>query len=241
MSGLARELYVVNQLDAFDVPRPNAFVTVAKGIFGGDFNLSVVDPDWTDNYRFFRPAFSANMNGGAFCDEVPIHTDPDDDRRTTVQIVEGAAHDQPIWSPLTTRYLSYKIDLLFFRRGSGVTAERINLLDEVIGANWAAYTPCLQQTDALLGALVAGIPGSPVPQRQTATGVETQKRRRVGRRWVLSWVPVISGSWGGTFRNWNATRAQFGAGRITDARRAAEYIHIFVSDHLPLVATIPSP
>ena len=53
-------------------------------------------------------------------------------------------------------------------------------------------------------------------------------------------MPIISGAWGGTFTDWDESKTQFAAGDVTDARRAAEYLHIFVSDHLPLVATVPT-
>ena len=57
-------------------------------------------------------------------------------------------------------------------------------------------------------------------------------------RWAWGWHPMICGSWGGTFLDWNAFMGQLAGGRFTAARQAAEFYHIFVSDHLPLVATI---
>jgi hypothetical protein len=53
----------------------------------------------------------------------------------------------------------------------------------------------------------------------------------------FDWAYLVTGSWGSTFLDWNNARDQYEEHEITEARVAAEYIHIFVSDHLPLVAT----
>lgn len=248
MAGLAREIYAVNDINAGGAPQADRMVALTKCVFGGDFNWSEPQANWPGDYQYFTAARSRTYSGGADCDEVPVHTAGDPARRTTVQIVQGVAHNQPITGPNTNSYLRHKIDLVFYPTGSGITAERVNLLTELLadGARAPAnriYSDPLQQTDAWLAYIEANIvnPFNYWPQRMVGTGPEqhVEIKPRGGRPYK-KWLPVITGAWGATFTNWATTRAQFGAGAITDARRAAEYTHIFVSDHLPLVATIPT-
>jgi hypothetical protein len=248
MSGLARELYAVNGIDAHDIPEADQLVALTKCVFGGDFNWSQSQASWPGEYEYFTRDRNRNYRGGAQCSERPLHTAGDAARRTTVQIVEGVAHDQPITGPNTADYLRHKIDLVFYPTGSGITAQRIDLLNELLvdGARLPAnrvYSDPLEQTDAYLAHMEAQVanPFNYWTQRLAATGpqehVEFKPKRRPAYK---KWLPVITGAWGGTFTNWATTRAQFGAGAVTDARRAAEFTHIFISDHLPLVATIPT-
>jgi len=55
---------------------------------------------------------------------------------------------------------------------------------------------------------------------------------------VCPWKPLICGSWGGTFEDRDEFMDQLDDGRLAAARQAAEFYHIFVSDHLPMVASI---
>lgn len=238
MAGMARELYVINQVDGAYAPTAN-LVSMTKGVLGGDFNLSVDQNDWPNDYVYFVEPFRQDYTGGANCTAAPAPNLTDAQRRTTVQIVTGANHDQPITTGNTDDYLRYKIDLGFFR-GAGVTTARIDLLNELIN-DGAAYEDCLKETEKFLEATEKAItnPFNFYPHRLSATGPEYRKpkvRRHLPT--IYTWVPVISGAWGGTFTNWTETRRQYKAGAITDARRAAEYMHIFISDHLPLVVTL---
>lgn len=235
MAGLSRELYVVDDVDGANHPTPAAAPVLADyGFVGGDFNYSVDEDDWPSDYGYFVDARGTNYGAGAYQQEVPEHDEPAEDRRTTVQIITGQDHDVPIISANTDDYLRYKIDLGFHRAIGEITAQRIDLLTEVMNNPHHAYDNALTQTAAYMDHLVAGVAGAGANQRLTVNGPQQRKRDSAGD---LKWSYFITGSWGSTFTNWNASRNQYHAHNITDARKAAEYIHIFVSDHLPLVAT----
>ena len=110
----------------------------------------------------------------------------------------------------------------------------------MLGTDGAVYSRALKKTAAMMDDLEVLVANPPrgVEMRLTPTGPQVKRRVRRNHTWVDVWVAMISGSWGGTFVDWNETKRQFAAGQVADARRAAEYLHIFVSDHLPLVATI---
>jgi len=240
-AGLARELYVVDGVNDDDEPEPDEDpVLTDAGFFGGDFNYSVEQAAWPDAYRYFVDARSHTAAAGAYLTPVPPPTDAAPDRRTTVQIVTGAAHNVPIVSANTDDYLRYKIDLGFHRSIDTIAGERVDLLTEIMNNPGGYYNDPLVQAEAYMAHVEGQInnPFNPYQERLAVTGPEYYKPKKVGRRTVYTWCPLICGAWGGTFTNWATSRAQFGAHNITDARRAAEYIHIFVSDHLPLVATI---
>lgn len=242
MAGMARELYVVDDVDDNDEPDLDVDPVLANaGFFGGDFNYSVDQVDWPSDYRYFVDARSVNRDAGANLSTVPPPTATDAARRTTIQIITGQYHDTPIVSANPDDYLSYKIDLGFHRTIPDIVGTRINLLTEIMANPGGAYNDPLVQTEAYMAWVEAQIanPFNPAPERLTATGPQYQKAQRRKRRpTIYTWVPLICGSWGGTFVNWVTSRAQFAAHNITDARRAAEFIHIFISDHQPLVATI---
>jgi hypothetical protein len=233
MAGLARELYVVDGVDGHNRPTPAADPVLADyGFVGGDFNYSVNGADWPADYAYFTDARGQEYDTGAFQETTPDPTAADEDRRTTVQIVDGPNHDHPIVSPNTNAYLSYKIDLGFNRQIAEITSARVDLLTEVIANPNNAYNAAMTQVAAYMDHLVAGAVGP--NQRMTLTGPQQRKRDRDGN---YIWSALVCGAWGGTFTNWNAARNQYAAHNITTARRAAEFIHIFVSDHLPLIST----
>ncbi|MFX3680576.1 MAG: hypothetical protein ACN6I5_04935 [Hyphomicrobiales bacterium] len=54
MSGLARELYAVNGIDAHDVPEADQLVALTKCVFGGDFNWSQSQASWPGEYEILH-------------------------------------------------------------------------------------------------------------------------------------------------------------------------------------------
>ncbi|MEO6700519.1 MAG: hypothetical protein ABI140_11635 [Jatrophihabitantaceae bacterium] len=239
MSGLAREVYATDAV-AGVVPNPAIAPVLANaGFFGGDFNYS--ENNWPGPYRYFTDPRSQNYDSGANLTAVPPHTDPAPDRRTTVQIVTGAGHNVPIVSANTDDYLRYKIDVGFHRNIADITATRVDLLTEIMANPNNVYDNALIQTETYMAYIEDQVenPFNPTRERMTATGPQYEKKQKPRRGPVYySWVPIICGAWGGTFTDWDESRDQFANADITDARRAGEYIHIFISDHLPLVATI---
>jgi hypothetical protein len=242
IAGLARELYAINSVTDANAPNPDELVPVRKGVFGGDFNLSVNLANWASgDYKYFISRYERTNAGGASRRAAPLQTAPDADRRTTVQIL-GDNHRTPINSANNDAYFKWKIDLAFSTAATGVSAERIDLLAVLRADAGAVYAVPLQQTAAYMNYVEAQIPHASKlkPQKMVdPTGAYVQVTKKVKKKKVTKDVPIISGAWGGTFINWAESKRQFAAGRVTDARRAAEYMHIFVSDHLPLIATIP--
>ncbi|HEV7599191.1 MAG TPA: hypothetical protein VGO49_02910 [Bradyrhizobium sp.] len=232
MAGLSRELYVTNTVTG-DVP--NAGLRgVNKCVFGGDFNCAVAENDWPDDYLYFAGAFSSTYKGGANCTEAPSHTAIADDRCTTVQIQNRTG---PINSGREDAYLKYMIDLVFVR--GGVTAARIDLLSEIRHDFLSAYDTPIKGAYTVMRDAEKSVKGLGLNGQMTDSGPQEWRWSKHKGKWEWAWVPIISGAWGGTFLNWDESCAQFGAANITDYRRAAEYYHLFISDHLPLVATIP--
>lgn len=243
MSGLAREIYAINTVDGADAPEADDLVYVRKGVFGGDFNLSVNQDDWPGDYQYFTAPFSRSYDGGASRRAAPRENEGDNARRTTIQIL-GDNHRTPIDSADPNAYLKWKIDLIFYTSATGVRAERVNLLTELIDdAADGTYSDPLESVADYMDEVEDGIDDAPDdrPERLHAeTGPQVRVTKRRKKKRVQVWVPIISGAWGGTFTDWDESKTQFAAGDVTDARRAAEYLHIFVSDHLPLVATVPT-
>jgi len=236
VAGLSREVYATNSVNG-NGPQPNQMRALAKTVFGGDFNWPVAYADWPGDYKYFWTLRNKNSDGGANCSVAPAYNRGDAARRTTVQILEGD-HTTPINSNDPNDYRRYKIDLAFYF--GGVTAERVDLLGEVMDNPDVYRSPIKLAYDVLIKAEKDVDASSEFVKRQmTPTGPQEERNVQRNKKWVKTYVPMISGAWAGTFINWRETKKQFRAGDLTDARRAAEFIHIFISDHLPLVATIP--
>jgi hypothetical protein len=234
MAGLSRELYVTND-EAGLVPDPNTLVHCDSTILGGDFNYSVSGAEWPAYYAFFVGAFRAGQTGGAATTPAPAPTESDADRRTTVQLLAGD-HTTPIDSANLDHYFRHKIDLVFTR--GQPDGERVNVPQLLLDDEDGVYERTLRAFHTHLTAVVASLVAP--DQRMAADGTGPEELRQVqdtAGHWSWAWRPMICGSWGGTFLDWNEFMDQLNNGRFTDARRAAEFYHIFVSDHLPLVAT----
>lgn len=239
VAGLSRELYATERVEN-GTPSGKQFRVIDKGVFGGDFNLSVNKDKWPGDYQYFTAPFGQAAHAGANRTETPGHAEPDAKRRTTVQLLADN-HKTAIKSKNADDYLKWKIDLAFCT--GNVTAKRVDLLAELTTDSKGIYSGPLQSTHAFMAAVQAGIAKAPATQPQrldASTGPQKQVTSRRKEKIFHSWVPIISGAWGGTFTDWPESLKQFQAGRVTDPRRAAEFIHIFVSDHLPLVAEVPA-
>lgn len=236
MAGLSRELYVSNNV-AGGVPVPDNVIHTNRTVFGGDFNYSVDQADWPEFYAFFVDNFDAGQDGGAATTAAPAYDAGDEARRTTVQLLEGD-HTTPIVSNNLNDYFRHKIDLVF-TRGVGVTARRVNVPEILLNDAAGVYAGVLRAFHAHLQQVVADLVAP--NQRMNAAGHGPEEYRWVQdarKRWSQQWRPMICGSWGGTFEDWNAFMTQLQNGRFTQARQVAEFYHIFVSDHLPLASAI---
>jgi hypothetical protein len=235
MTGLSRELYVTNQLAGAN-PDPAQLVRNAKAVLGGDYNFEVSGANWPSEYDFYTTVLRQTWTGGADTRETPLHTSADTDRRTTVRLLDNH-HTTPITGANTTDYLILSIDLVFTRPfGGGATdptAQRVNVLDDLLAdAGGGVYGTTLQALHAQLTTFVSTLPNDG-NHRMVNAGAGPEKFESG------AWSPLICGSWGAATTNWNAFMNRLNFGRFISARRAAEYYHMFVSDHLPLVVDIP--
>lgn len=239
MTGLSRELYVTNDLDDNGVPDPEELVHTNHVVMGGDYNFSVDTVNWPSDYRFYINNFNKLWTGGAKTAPVPPSTAPDADRRTTVQILSGPRDNKvPVTSNQVDDYLFHKIDLAFMRPDGTITGSRVNMLQELINDNAGTYRAALKAFHAEMNLIVQSL-NNRLDRRLVANGD--------GPEWLIwddqarnyVWKPMITGAWGGTFRNWTTFMNRLNAGRFTAPRQAAEFFHIYISDHLPLVVDIP--
>ncbi|HJV41709.1 endonuclease/exonuclease/phosphatase family protein [Caulobacter sp.] len=226
IAGLARELYAVNTAEGA-TPDPDDVQVARYAVFGGDFNNAVASNAWPGDYNYFVAKRQRTIDGGAKCAVTPAANDAAAARRTTVQIVQGRNHE-PIDSANANDYLRHEIDLVFY--GFNIAAQRINLMSIV--TNTETYNVAIKGAEKLMRDTEASVDDQPTRRQMTDTGPQYRNAPDD------AWKPMISGGWGGTFIDWEESCKQFKAGKITDARRAAEYIHLFVSDHMPLLATI---
>lgn len=235
-SGLARELYVTNELYPNKDPDPAEFVSCDRSVFGGDFNYGVKTTDWPSDYRYFVAGRAIGPDGGAQRVVAPDSALAEDARCTTVQLMDDD-HKTPINSDKIRAYMRYKIDLVFFPQGNNGMA--VNIPDVLLkGPNKAYYKGVLKAFHAGLDQFAKSLQGPNYQITNIGAGPEEKRRVKVKKKWEEKWVPMLCGSWGASFENWEVFMEQLQQGDLKDARRAAEFFHIFVSDHLPLVVEI---
>lgn len=228
LAGLVRELYVTNKIDPATNRPTDDLQPVDKAIFGGDFNY---DPgkEWPGFYVYFPMAQKKEYDGGANCLVAPDTAAASAARRTTVQILDRLTR-KPIIKDSVDDYLFSKIDFAFFSRKGGMTATRVNLVQDIMSSTISYISSISAVTDML-------------------KDIYRKTRRSRGRQRIdpklgpqmlgpKGWTPMINGAGGGTFVDWDESLAQLESMNITKPRCAAEFIHLFVSDHLPLVVTL---
>jgi hypothetical protein len=233
-AGLSRELYVTNEAAGL-VPNAGALVHCDNTVFGGDFNYFEADwPDDPGEYRYFTFAFDRASTGGAKCSAAPV-SPAQLMNCTTVQILEPD-HTTERQGGALDDYLALPIDLAFYRAPTRSSrAERVNLmkvLQDDANAGGPVYGAVLRKTWQALTTFGNELtwPGEYV---DPALGPQRMDHGRP--------VPIISGAWGGSFVNYRLFRGQVGVGRLSGARQIAEFLHMFVSDHLPLTVTLEFP
>lgn len=237
MTGLSRELYVTNNLTGGGAPDPAALVHNESAVVGGDYNLEVATAAWPGAYENYTRGFNNAWDGGANCREAPLHGAADTSRRSTVQLLHHD-HVTPIAGAASTDFLRHMLDLAFTRDStSTIRGFRMDVLDELMSdAGGARFGAVLTALNAHLDAYVTALPADGNHNVVAAGhGPERRMRVRVGGVWQWVWKPLLTGSWGSSFANWNTFKAQLAAGRLTGARQAAEYYHMFVTDHLPIL------
>jgi hypothetical protein len=201
---------------------PNTLVRARKAIIGGDFNRAEYDPLNQGVYTKFTFQYLNTLTGGSNMNVANIFGEP-----TTVQIRDrqfGAFTGPPVTTNRNEDYTALPIDNLFYRNLTTVSTAvtgRYNVLAElrrstnILGPSLVAYRTHLQQLITASGM---------APDREhgplTAAG-----------------VPVF----GLDFTDWASFWADLkrpGLPRrpyFTTARSAAEFYHMFISDHFPIM------
>ena len=215
-SALSKQINVCNQLDG-NGNQTAAPTRVRKAIIGGDFNWKRPDPVYS---KFVAP-YADNVDGGS---ELLFDTEEGD--RTTVQIRESL-NGKPTGAPITADdndgYYRRTIDQLMYRGLNRVEPSlRVDMLQ-----------------------LLRNQPFSPL-RRSMALYHEHFQNMIKDSDWYADpeygpFVPPGLPAFGLRFTNWNAFYANLRrpdkSRRFTTARSAAEFMNIFVSDHVPLVLT----
>ncbi len=222
-AALTKQLNVTNRIIG-GVQDPANLEHNRRAVIGGDFNYDLPDPtqlDWIWQ-QFMMPYNNVIGAGGSDLDLITPNLA--DQRRTTVQLKDmqnGRFNGPPRNGNLTTDYLSLRIDQLMSR---GV---------QVNAANSRVY-PFL---DRLM------LPGAAAPYRAALRRYRTFFNNMITQPgWGANAVwgprrPSGLPQFGAQFTNWAAFYADLGLQnpRFRTARSAAEFFHIFVSDHLPLI------
>lgn len=220
VSGLSRELFVAPQRIGGIVGYNYATTVIA----GGDYNLAMGDgPDDTGKYygRYTRK-FRSDTGGGAQC---KIGLLPQGMVRTTVQLNEkgksGLYNGKKITGDTVGAYLKSTIDQMFYRHPAGITVDNSEVVDLV--------SLVKDPPDSLRDAIKVFLP-------LLDRAVEYANAHG-GRIEVRGRGPILANGSAIYEKIWHWTRFRGGVTRGSfqnSTRAAAEFIHIFISDHLPL-------
>ena len=168
-------------------------------------------------YDFFNTMDGAKYAGGANGTEVYDYQAP---VRTTVQInsfQHGLFNGPPIASPAVGNYYFSSIDNMF-QRGLTLQAATeyfvVDLLTEVMGAH---------------ADMVAGVQGYLPGLHATAVGAPGGINANTGP------LDAFGNPLFGFFTDWNVFAGGLVNGQFPTARSAAEFVRMFVSDHMPVV------
>lgn len=223
LGGLSRQINVTQSLLVNGNQDPAVRTRNQSSIIGGDFNWNRPNPPDFVYSKYVDPYANNVLAGGS---NLQFTTAPGD--ATTVQINQpqnGFFGGPPIVGVNNGDYYWTRIDQLMFRNLNSVAVSTGTY--NVLGHLRAAPSPfanSLTQFRAHFAALNLASPWLP----NAVTGPLD-----------VAGNPI----YGNRFNNWNAFWADLNIGPLaggphfTTARSAAEFFHIFVSDHLPLVLT----
>jgi hypothetical protein len=218
LSALSRQVNVANQLDGLG-NQTAALVRVNKTVIGGDFNYRrTAPPDFV--YRRFNNAYSNDINtsgGNLSFDSLAADA-------TTVQIrtvQNGRFNGPPVEQPDNAAYRRLPIDQLMYRLLPRVTPPSgvVDML-AMLRENPSPFAPSMADYFNHFNTMM-DLSGQ-MPD------IDRGPRNVAGN-------PVF----GDRFTDWIEFYSDLGlpdiSRRFHTARSAAEFMHIFVSDHLPLL------
>ncbi|HTD56739.1 MAG TPA: hypothetical protein VK670_15220 [Silvibacterium sp.] len=198
-----------------------AWTNVNNSLLGGDFNVVLDDNFWS--YRYFTDAWA---NDGANCvtliDNLPVPKDQNTVNQSMVQIVQYMTNNQ-IYSLNPANFRTRAIDNAFHRGGAGAAAVLYDLPAAVSNAPAPGHiAPFIIQGFRFMpffnqywNALLNGLAPPPVPP-SINNAVSTMTDLHNGQFGVAP-----------------------GGGNDTAARRAAEFVRLCISDHLPVCVGLP--
>lgn len=219
ISGLSRELFVVPRI----VPGGLAFDYTHAVIAGGDFNLAMPEAPAPigEEYERYTRGFADNPLGGAACD---VGLQPRGEARTTVQLNEqgpgGLFNGPRILSNQVEAYLHSTIDQIFHRIPAPINVAGCSVVElvQLVMNPPPAIRQAIQQFHPLLM-------GAQVVAWNSGGWVDLNGPGPIGADGNPAY-PLI--------HRWDEFIAGVAAGAFATARTAAEFIHIFISDHLPV-------
>jgi hypothetical protein len=221
-AALSRQINVANQLDMAG-NQTAALNRVNQAVIGGDFNWNRPAPVDFTYAKFVDPYQNNVLNGGS---NLAFNTLPHD--ATTVQIRElenGRFNGPQITTNVNADYYYSPIDQLMFRGLANVPAATgsVNMMQLLQNAPYSPFRASMAAYRLHFQTMINN-------SAWHADGTLGPLDGPVG-------LPVF----GLRFTDWNNFYANLGRNngtrRFTTARSAAELMHIFVSDHVPLVLT----
>jgi len=225
VSGFARQMY-----QAQNPAAAWGWINNARVIAGGDFNVDMnpaaLPVNRQNSYAVFTNAFAAGAAGGAACAaNVPVQQ-ASQLNKTVVALTQWIG-GPPIQSNQLNDYKTAEFDNIFWRGFTNTPPPARGRVYDLLfavrtggslaGAPVSSFLPLL---NAGMGALTVAPGGNYVgPQPCNAAG-------------DLIYPSIL---------NFNAFHADVTAGQMTSARRAAEFVKLFISDHLPIVFRFTEP
>ena len=206
------------------------WINNVRVIAGGDFNVDMNPAGlaWNreESYEEFTDAFAAGVAGGAGCHEnvpvqqaIPINN--------TIISLNQWIGGPPITAGGSNDYRSSEFDNIFWRGFTGAPPPARGRVYDLLTAVMPGGSLTGGPISGFLPMLNAGmgvytiVPGAPYvgPQPCSAGG-------------VLHYPDIL---------NFNAFHADVTAGQMSSSRRAAEFVKLFISDHLPIVLRFTEP
>jgi len=226
ISAFSRQMYQTQ-----DPAAPGTWINNERVIAGGDFNVDMNPAAlaWNreESYQKFADAFAADVAGGAACAaNVPVRQDAP--LNNTVVSLNQWIGGPPIISAAINAYKTVEFDNIFWRGFTGTPIPERGRVYDLLTAVMPAGSLTGPPVSGFLPLLNAGmgvntaVPGAPYVGAQPSFTPEGK----------LIYPSIL---------NFTAFHADVTAGQMSNARRAAEFVKLFISDHLPIVFRVTEP
>ncbi len=224
VSGMARELYAVPGIDVKNRPAL-ALISPVRFVASGDFNAPA---DGGKNFDYYYSAYKNPFNKTSVignekalfgvANGTPIY-DGDNAVSTTIQIYEpinGLFNGDPINSPQNSAYEFSAIDNMFHRACAPTYFGIVDVLSELQGVD---------------SDIAAGIKA----YATKLAGLDANRNTSPNSGPVRNGEQVFSCFQANIANDWKTFLQGVQAGKMKNARSAALFMRMFVSDHLPMM------